>query len=185
MNDTEVIQLVNNALDNFLDSSDTWLLKNDLSEQSISHRIALHLDALFTKYNVDCEYNGDVDRDNNKKAITILKDDLKEFGLLKDSEASELERELTSRAVFPDIIIHKRGSNDSNLCIIEVKKSTSTVSYNYDFIKLKTYTSDQYDNTLKYQLGIFLEAVIHLEKPFFKLTFFKEGSQIKAVDHES
>lgn len=182
MNNIEVIQLVKNALSHFLNSSDTWLLKNDLSEQSISHRIALHLDRLFPEYNIDCEYNGDVERENNKKAITILKEDLKEFGLLKDTEVSELEKELTNRAVFPDIIIHERGSNDYNLCIIEVKKSTSTVNFNYDFIKLKSYTSNKHDNTLKYQLGIFLEVVIHAENPFFKLIFFKDGSQIRAGD---
>lgn len=137
MNDKEIEQLVKIALKNVLDSSDSWLIKKNLSEQTISHRIAVHLENLFNDYNIDCEYNGDVDRENNKKAITILKDELKQFSLLKDAEASELEKELTIRAVFPDIIIHRRGLNEFNLCIIEVKKSTSNVSYNYDHIKLK------------------------------------------------
>ena len=178
MNDKEIVQLVKIALENLLDSSDNWLLKNDLSEQSISHRIAIHLDPLFQNFNVDCEYNGDIDRANNRKAISILKDELQQFGLLRDKEASDLEKEITNRAVFPDIIIHKRGTNEHNLCILEIKKSTSTVAYNYDFIKLRSYTSNHYDNNLIYQLGIFVEAIIDNDNPSFIFKFYKQGQEI-------
>lgn len=166
------------ALDKLLQTSDTWLLKNDLSEQSISHRIAFHLDPLFADFNVDCEYNGDIDRENNRKAISILKDELQQLGLLRDKEASDLEKECTSRAVFPDIIIHSRGTNENNLCILEVKKSTSTVDFNYDFIKLRSYTSNHYDNNLVYQLGVFIEVVIDKDNPLFNLRFYKGGQEI-------
>lgn len=176
--DTEIISLVKKALNSLLATPDIWLLKNDLSEQSISHRIAIHLENLFPKYNVDCEYNGDVDRENNKKAISILKSDLKEIFLLREKEEIDLERELTSRAVFPDVIIHERGTNSRNLCILEVKKSTSKVSFDYDFIKLKSYTSNQYGNNLCYQLGVFIEAKIDTENPSFDLKFFKLGKEI-------
>lgn len=182
MNDIEIKTLVRKALDTLLETSDIWLLKNNLSEQSISHRIAFHLDPLFVDYNIDCEYNGDVDRQNNKKAISILKTDLRQFGLLRDNEASDLEKELTNRAVFPDIIIHTRGTNNENKCIIEVKKSTSRVDYEYDFIKLRSYTSTQYDNNLIYQLGIFIEAVIDNENPSFNLKFYKNGQEISSPE---
>ena len=178
MNDIQINTLVRQALDTLLHTSDIWLLKKDLSEQSISHRIAFHLDSLFADYNIDCEYNGDIDRQNNKKAISILKTDLQQFGLLRDKEASDLEKEFTNRAVFPDIIIHRRGANNENLCILEVKKSTSRVNYEYDFIKLRSYTSNQYENNLIYQLGVFVEAVIDSENPSFKLRFYKQGQEI-------
>lgn len=181
MNDSQIDQLVRQALDTFLKSSDAWLLKNDLSEQSISHRIAVHLDPLFEDYNVDCEYNGDIDRQNNKKAISILKAELQNFGLLRDKEASDLEKEFTNRAVFPDIIIHKRGTNKHNLCILELKKSTSVVDYNYDFIKLRSYTSNHYDNNLVYQLGVFVEAVTDNEEFAFNLKYFKDGREIEII----
>jgi hypothetical protein len=180
MTDIQINALVRQALDVLLQTSDAWLLENDLSEQSICHRIAFHLEALFADYNVDCEYNGDIDRKNNKKAISILKDELQQFGLLRDGETSDLEKEFTNRAVFPDIIIHRRGTNDYNLCSLEVKKSTSTVDYTYDFIKLRSYTSSRFDNNLIYQLGIFVEAVIEKQSPSFELRFYKEGKEIKS-----
>jgi hypothetical protein len=182
MTDIQINTLVRKALEKLLQTSDIWLLKNDLSEQSISHRIAFHLDPLFEEYNVDCEYNGDIDRQNSRKAISILKNELQKFGQLRDKEASDLEKEFTSRAVFPDIIIHKRGTNDFNLCILEVKKNTSTVKYNYDFVKLCSYTSDQYGNNLNYQLGIFIEAIIDPEKPDFILKFYKQGQEIQSLE---
>ena len=177
--DTEINTLVEQALDTMLETSDSWLLKNNLSEQSISHRIALHLDPLFVDHNVDCEYNGDIDRQNNKKVISILKTELQSFGLLRDKEATDLEKEFTSRAVFPDIIIHERGSNNENLCVIEVKKNTSSVNYEYDYIKLRSYTSKRYDNNLVYQLGIFIEVIIESENPSFNLKYFKHGQEIE------
>ncbi len=184
MNDIQIIQLVKKGLDVLIQTSDIWLLKNDLSEQSISHRLALHLDTLFKGYDVDCEYNGDVDRQNNKKAISILKSELEHFGLLRDKEANDLEKEFTNRAVFPDIIIHQRGTNKNNLCILEVKKNTSSVDYVYDYIKLKAYTSNSYDNNLFYNLGIFVEVLIDKDNPSFKLQFFKDGTEISEPVNE-
>lgn len=178
MTDIEIKNSVTQALNALLQTSDTWLLKNDLSEQSISNRIAFHLDPLFADFNVDCEYNGDIERENNRKAISILKEELQQFGLLRVKEASDLEKEFINRAVFPDIIIHRRGTNENNLCILEIKKSTSSVNYNYDFIKLRSYTSNHYDNNLKYQLGIFVEAVIDKQNPSFNLKFYKDGQEI-------
>jgi hypothetical protein len=174
MTDLQINTLVQQAIDKLL-QKDIWLLANDTSEQSISHKIAFYLQPLFANYNVDCEYNGDIDRENNKKSISILKSDLQQIGLLRNKEASDLEKEFTNRAVFPDIIIHRRGTNDHNLCIVEVKKSTSSVPYDYDHIKLRSYTSSNYDNNLKCQLGIFIEAVIEQDKSTFRLSYFKDG----------
>lgn len=182
MTDIQINTLIRQALDTLLQTSDIWLLKNDLSEQSISHRIAFHLEPLFADYNIDCEYNGDIDRQNNKKAISVLKTELEQFGLLREKEASDLEKEFTNRAVFPDIIIHRRGTNKENLCILEIKKSTSRVDYEYDFIKLRSYTSTQYDNNLIYQLGAFIEVIIDEEKPSFNLRFYQEGQEIESPE---
>lgn len=184
MTDIQIDTLVRQAL-NYVLAKDTWLLTNDLSEQSISHRIAYYLEQLFNDYDVDCEYNGDIDRQNNKKAISVLKTELMQFGLLRDKEASDLEKEFTNRAVFPDIIIHKRGTNENNLCILEVKKSTSRVNYEYDFIKLCSYTSDRYENSLKYQLGIFIEVAIDTKTPSFNLRFYKAGRQVDTLIKKS
>lgn len=177
MTDIQIDTLIRQSLEN-VKSNDNCLLVNDLSEQSISHRIAYYLTPMFADYNVDCEYNGDIDKENNKKAIYILKQELAQSGLLREKEASDLEKELTSRAVFPDIIVHRRGSNAHNLCILEVKKSSSRVDYAYDFIKLQAYTSSRYDNTLKYQLGIFIEVMVGNPEPDFNLKYYKDGYEV-------
>lgn len=177
MTDTEISDKVKQATRTTLEE-DLWLLINNTSEQSISHKIAYYLQQLFIDFDVDCEYNGDIDSPGSKKTISILKSELKYLKLIRPSEETDLEREFTIRAVFPDIIIHKRGTNERNLCIIEVKKSTSTIPYEFDFLKLKAYTSDQYNNNLKYQLGVFIEVIISPEEPSFEFSFFKDGHDI-------
>lgn len=176
--DEEIKSHVHEALNHLL-KNDSYLLLNDLSERSISNKIAHYLTPLFPDYDVDCEYNGDIDRRNNRKAISILKSDLEEAKLLTDYETDHLEDEITSRSVFPDIIIHKRGFNKYNLGIIEVKKSTSRIDFAYDRMKLESYTSNKYGNNLQYQLGIFIEVVTRRQSPDFNLLYYKDGNEIQ------
>jgi hypothetical protein len=70
------------------------LLKVDIYEPTISHRIAVYLGNLFPEFNVDCEYSRN---------------------LLKDKTAGQ-------NKIRPDIIIHKRLSQ-INCVIFEIKKS--------------------------------------------------------------
>lgn len=177
MQDNEIDSLVQQAAALVL-QNDLWLLSNDTSEQSISHKIAFYLQPLFNDYNVDCEYNGDFDKQNNKKSISVLKMDLEQIGLLRSKEANDLEKEFTERAVFPDIIVHRRGTNNDNLCIVEVKKSTSKVSYDYDYIKLRSYTSSNNDNTLKYQLGFLLKQLSTEKRQVSTLFFLKTDKEL-------
>ena len=133
---------------------DKWLLKKDLSEQSISHKLGEKLTHIFTEYDVDCEYNGNCESESGKKRIEVLAQELKELDKLNIKEELEYSNSndrntlFYSRRVFPDIIIHKRKRNDRNHCIIELKKSTSTISYDSDKLKLKAYTTDYYGNEL-------------------------------------
>jgi hypothetical protein len=155
-------------------SQDEWLIINDLSEQSMTHKMAIYLQDYFSDFDVDCEYNGDIDNENARKSIRILKDELKANGLIKESDLN-LWPDFVERTVYPDIIIHRRGTNDFNLCVIEVKKSTSSVSYEYDFIKLRAYTAEY--NHLNYSLGVFIEIVTG-SHPDYSIRLFKNGGQI-------
>ena len=71
------------------------LLKVNVYEPTISHRIAVYLGNLFREMNVDCEYNREL---LNAKKTTA------------------------GDKIRPDIIIHKRLT-PNNCVIIEVKKS--------------------------------------------------------------
>jgi hypothetical protein len=158
---------------------DNWLLTQDLSEQSISHKLAEYLQDCFPDYNVDCEYNGNIDSDNARKSINVLKEELSQIGLLRDKERDDLEKEFTTRAVFPDIIIHRRKTNEHNICIVEVKKSTSAVPFDYDQIKLKYYTSNNLENALKYKLGVFIIFNTGSKELGYEMIFYQNGTTIK------
>lgn len=177
MKDSDVILLLEDCIKRLIEK-DCWLLVKDLNEQSITHKLAEYIQSKIPDfYNVDCEYNGDIDRIDNIKRLHILKDELWKLGLLRQKE-TELEEEFAKRIVYPDIIIHKRGTNKYNLCVIEVKKSTSQVPYDYDHLKLCYFTSKESGNNLNYQLGVFLKFITNTNQPSYELVFFKNGEKI-------
>ena len=177
MEDIAIIEAIQRACKT-LQEKDFHLLLNNLSERSITHWLAIHLMPFFPGFNIDCEYNGDVDRDGHKR-VDILRDRLLKRGLLTDREMTGPETETIERQVYPDIIVHRRGDNDHNLCIIEVKKSKSTVPIDYDRMKLEAYTTTYYGNNLFYQLGVFI--ILRTDKGYIEppaLECYKEGVRV-------
>jgi hypothetical protein len=61
------------------------------------------------------------------------------------------EADTDARTVFPDIIVHRRGSG-RNYLVIEVKKSTNPDSRETDFEKLQGYKAQ-----LGYRFALYLE----------------------------
>lgn len=135
---------------------DDYLLRHDISERAISHRLAMYLASKFKDFDVDCEYNGDIDADKGRKYIYILNARAKELGLQKIKGGND---EGTNRSVYPDIIVHKRGKNGSenNLLIIEMKKSSNQVNGEWDAEKLSKFTSSEDENRFDYRLGAFVK----------------------------
>lgn len=92
--------LVEKALDE-LYTKDSYLLENEVHERTIVFRFGLYLQVLmdkskkFNEYNLDFEYNRN---GNDPKMLSIL-----------------------GSNVIPDLIIHRRGSNDHNLLVVEFK----------------------------------------------------------------
>lgn len=82
--------------------NDRYLMEKDLHERTITHKLANYYEKLFRDWDVDCEYNKNVDV---AKAIH--------------------NEHHGCHNIFPDIIIHRRGNNDSNLAVIELKKTTN------------------------------------------------------------
>lgn len=177
MEPQEIKDKLISTLDKLVEN-DTYLLKNDISEWAITHRLAVYLEGKFSGYSVDCEYNGYVGSDNNKKYILILKERAKELKISRDSDVED--EEFINRHVYPDIVIHKRGNNTdgANLLIIEVKKSTSKIDKSYDMEKLSRYTSSDYDNKLNYKLGAFIIVVIDKNNPSYSVDWYMNGNKI-------
>ena len=117
---------IREALKIFIAKDKHALLKVDIYEPTICHRIAVYLEDLFRDFNIDCEYNK-----------TLL-------GKKKDSNGKKIR---------PDIIIHKRGTNEDNSVILEIKKSGKNSQLaKADIEKLKRCMTD----TLNYNLGVFI-----------------------------
>lgn len=157
---------------NKLQGKDFFLLQHDVSERSITHKLAIYISESFPEYDVDCEYNSNIQSDNRKKYISILKDKAKGLGLLRDSDG---DAENILRHVYPDIIVHERGINERNMLIVEVKKSSSQVTSDYDHEKLARYTSSEYGNELNYRYGAFVNLGVKSRAGEITFKWFKNG----------
>ena len=123
----EIIERFKVSLQAFL-SKEAYLLQVDANERSITHKLAEHLQCVFPDWHVDCEYN----RDGHEP---------KQISLPNGRYTN----------VFPDVIVHRRGTNQ-NLLVVEVKKSSvGDDGADFDRQKLQGYLE-----SLHYQVGIFI-----------------------------
>jgi hypothetical protein len=135
----EVKSVVEKALVK-LQKNDSQLFEKDVNERSITHKLAEYLQQEIAPWNVDCEYNRRLDE---PKRVKVPKG-----GVGWD--------DLESRTVYPDIIVHKRATT-RNLLVIEVKKSNSPISEEFDKDKLRAFTQAPF----KYKFGLFI--LFHLD----------------------
>ena len=127
---------------------DSFLLQANTNERTISHKLAEYLQAEFPQFNVDCEYNrhgGDIKKIRKPKP---------------DVEWDDVQ----GKTIFPDIIVHKRNTDNHNLLVIEIKKSTNRGSRQFDVDKLVVLTKDDY----RYQFGLLLEVSLNNENDMFE-----------------
>lgn len=89
------------VVDTFLER-DAYLLSVNVHERTIGHRFAVYLEHIFPEWHIDCEYNRD---GHAPKEIGV--------GFGDDGEHGS--------HVFPDVIIHKRGTS-SIFLVVELKK---------------------------------------------------------------
>ena len=119
----------------FLNEPD--LLKRDVNERSITHKLAEHLQHQFECLKVDCEYN----RHQERRKTLLL-------------PPEEIQTDcLDAKTVYPDIVIHRRGDDGCNRLVIEVKKS-SRPGVSRDRKKLCAFTKLEYG--YNYNMGLLL-----------------------------
>lgn len=126
MSTNEIKEIVEKAVETFL-HFDNELLTNNAHEQAIAHRIANYIEkGGVRKYVVDCEYN---------------------------KQAHDAKR-WHGRIFRPDIIVHKRGSNNKgdNLLVVEIKKDKICKN---NIARLK-FMTNPYNNAFGYELGCFI-----------------------------
>ena len=177
-------------------SKDGYLLEKCISERAITHKLGEHLQSLFPEWNVDCEFNKNIDvrklSDINPKELLSKMANYLEKKFLDNSEKKEKydREELTDlinqlrrpeieydeglgvcwfilkiteddkrkKSIFPDIIIHHRGTHDNHI-VIEAKKTNNRDNKNrlYDLAKLAILVSSSNYN---YKKGIFIDLPV-------------------------
>lgn len=128
-----------------LQREDSFLLKkeHDINERTVTHRLAMHLTGEFKDYDVDCEYNRMFNGANPRTYVP------KRLSLEIKEDINALDTE--AYTVYPDIIVHKRGT-DTNLLVIEAKMSWKNSKGNFDKRKLRAYKEQ-----LGYSYALYLE----------------------------
>jgi hypothetical protein len=155
-------------------SRDVLLIENDVSERAITHKLAEYLQLQIPELNVDCEYNRNVMKGlYEPKAIFVLKDTTR--ARLTAQVALD---ELLELSVYPDIIVHRRGTNDENLLIVEVKKQNSRIDQGHDLSKLAAFTENSEKNSYHYRFGVFILLETGSARPRPpKLIWYVEGER--------
>lgn len=130
----QLMTILKTALDE-LYNKDKELIDRGVNERDIAFRLGLHLNPLLQ----DIEHlkTLDLDIDYNKNGVNPKRTPRRPKGAV------------------PDLIIHKRGNNDLNTLVIEIKGWWNKQPRQDDFIKLEDFTHQ--DGEYKYGLGVFVE----------------------------
>lgn len=121
MDEKKIQAIVNEAL-NRLIAEQVELLERDVTERALSHYLARYIAELIPMdLQVDIEYN--------RHGVDPKR--------LKLPPRKALDRELRATTVFPDILVHKRGTNKHNILVLEMKKPGEDLAY--DELKLKAF----------------------------------------------
>ncbi|MEX0287953.1 MAG: hypothetical protein AB3N14_02490 [Flavobacteriaceae bacterium] len=145
-----VYSIIQKSLDN-LYSKDALLMDAayDINERTVTHRLAIYLESYFKEfgYIADVEYNrirGDYDSDA--------------VGNLMGKCLNWQDNEQGSSYVYPDIIVHKRDTDD-NLLLIEVKMAWKSSKKNDDLLKINKYLKE-----IRYRYGVYIELSENRDK---------------------
>lgn len=140
---------------------DKGLLDISVNERTITHKLAEYLQEHFPEFNVDCEYNR---YENYTKRIRNKQDRSKIITNLNNIELAKLIWEnKEADTIYPDIIVHIRGTQESNILIIEVKKSSNPDTGESDKEKIEELMNRPYN----YKFGLFLRIDLDGENDSF------------------
>jgi hypothetical protein len=167
METTEILGNVEHAISTLLEKENNNLQRG-INELNVSTHLAFYLKPIFENYDVDPEYNGDIDKPNDRKALDIARNRIRGIG--------KTPNENDNYKLSPDIIIHKRGTNENNLVVIEVKKDIHSKNVkDFDLIKLEHLIIDYLGNHYNYNLGIAIIFGTGENAGTYQMKFFQDG----------
>jgi len=150
---TTIGRRVDRALYRLLDL-DSSLLEEDAHERSVAHKLAVYLGDEFPRFDVDFEYN----REGIERTV------------------KRLDLEDDDKSVFPDVIVHERGSDTRNCLVIELKLDSSTRPRTDDYDKLKAFTGAE--ERFQYDFGLFIEILTGNDVRLFRTKWYENGECI-------
>ena len=122
----EVFDALQRAYRKFL-INDAYLIEANANERTMTHKYAEYLQQEFPSWHVDCEYNRAKDDSGKDIPKTI-------YGLSEQTECKH--------RVYPDIIVHHRGTSD-NFIVIEAKKlKAKKTDIEFDRLKIVGYMDE-------------------------------------------
>lgn len=171
------VKKVESAVNSSMTEIQKLLLLN-INERTLSCLISKHLsDFSVGEISVDPEYNKHLDNEKTMSLKKYIKEhrknknEGKEFDCTcvycKKIKSNEKFND-TKRSKIPDIVIHKRNSDECNETVIEIKKNKKCL---WDYLKLRYMTSSS--GMYRYKLGIF----IYFPQNNPKYTYFIGGSE--------
>lgn len=133
------------ALERFY-NRDIYLVHAGANERSLTFRLGMYLQQIFPDWDVDCEYNKNCAALGGNKFLS---------GRCKNTPQWHCAdcRDKRECTVFPDIIIHKRGTSE-NLLVIEAKIKATCEQKREDQDKIEEYLLEP---TLQYRYGFFID----------------------------
>lgn len=171
---TEIEAIVKECLADLI-RADMALLQYDVSERAIAHKLAEYLQRRFSNLNVDCEYNRNTINGNAAPKMVYMLD----YKARKKMEQLSKPEELLAMSAYPDIIVHRRLENSSNLLVVEIKKKNSRIAHEHDFEKLKAFTENTEQNSYHFRYGVFLLLETGNDTPQApELKWFVDGEEI-------
>lgn len=115
-----------------LQREEAKIIGADVAERTICACLAAILQQSFPDHSVHVEYN-------------------RHFVHRKEIRLPDVNGNLVSKRVFPDIIVHQPGCDDNNLLVIEVKKTTNQCQDHEDIYKLQLIKEQ-----IRYQFAAFI-----------------------------
>ena len=101
---------------------DRFLIETSVNERSITHWMAVYMQEAFPGWDVDCEYNKN---GANPKRLPVAPWEI-------------TTADTNGQTVYPDIIVHHRGTQE-NLLVIEAKKGWTGANSANDVRKLQAF----------------------------------------------
>lgn len=153
MTEAEIKEAFVGAVKRFYDKEER-MLKDDVCERALAFRLGLDVVAMFPQFTVHSEYNKAHDR----------------YGV---AQAKEIPGKIHT---YPDLIVVDgvgQGS-DSNILMVEIKKSKNKADITSDLDKLRWFTEPLY--CYRYKVA----AHLFFDKTSFLVVWYKDGLPVSA-----